>query len=109
MSFGQQKPDTTNGRFANGTGEFIEMLPTFGTENTDLITAVIAQTMDADLFTLQQNYPNPFSVSTTIKFNLKDTEEVTLTVTNIYGVVVQVLVLKKLPAGAISTAGMHLK
>jgi len=99
VSFGQQKPDTTTGRFANGTGEFIEMLPTFGAENTDLITGFLAHTMDNDLFTLEQNYPNPFTESTTIKFNLLETEEVTLTIRNMYGVVVQVLVSEMLPSG----------
>jgi len=55
--------------------------------------------MDNDLFTLEQNYPNPFTESTTIKFNLLETEEVTLTIRNMYGVVVQVLVSEMLPSG----------
>ena len=33
ISFGPQKTDTTTGRFPNGIGYFMEMLPTFGTEN----------------------------------------------------------------------------
>lgn len=40
VSYLQQKPDTTTGRFENGIGDFIEMLPTFGEENTNLLTAI---------------------------------------------------------------------
>ena len=32
-SFGQQVTDSTTGRFPNGTGDFVQMPPTFGSEN----------------------------------------------------------------------------
>lgn len=99
VNFGQQKADTTTGRFANGTGDFIEMLPTFGTENTDLLTGINDLAQDANLFILKQNYPNPFSNSTNIEFEITKSSFVTLTISNMYGNPIQVLVSETLKAG----------
>jgi hypothetical protein len=38
-SFSQQVTDSTTGRFPNGIGDFVLMLPTFGVENQSLINA----------------------------------------------------------------------
>lgn len=100
VSYLQQKTDTTTGRFENGTGDFIEMLPTFGAENTDLLTAIDDNfASNKTGFTLEQNRPNPFSGSTNIVFNLEEGNEVVLTVHNLYGGVVQTLASGYLPAG----------
>jgi hypothetical protein len=55
-------------------------------------------TLPAD-FSLLQNYPNPFNPSTTIEFQLPERTTVTLTVSNILGQHVVVLVERTLPAG----------
>lgn len=50
-------------------------------------------------FTLNQNYPNPFNPSTTINFSLPSAANIKLTVYNILGEVVNVLLSKEMQAG----------
>jgi len=50
-------------------------------------------------FALYQNYPNPFNPTTTIKFNLPKTSQVTLRIFNILGEEVTILVSGQLPSG----------
>jgi hypothetical protein len=52
--------------------------------------------------TLLQNYPNPFNPSTTIRFSLEHPEHIRLTIHNVLGEVVRVLI-----AGEYYTAGEH--
>jgi len=59
ISYLQQKADTTTGRYLNGTGVFIEMLPTFEAENVDLLSVVVEQNIAHNSgFILEQNHPN---------------------------------------------------
>ena len=53
-------------------------------------------------FILYQNYPNPFNPSTTIKFDIPKISNVTLTIYNIIGEEVAILVSDRLPAGSYS-------
>ncbi len=100
IEFGPQKADTTTGRYPNGTGDFAEMLPTFGAENTSLVTGINSFPEAANAnFTLEQNYPNPFSHNTNIRFKLKKDDVVELKVINMLGKTIQVLVSEKLPSG----------
>jgi len=50
-------------------------------------------------FALEQNYPNPFNPSTTIAFSMAAESRVTLTVFDILGRQMDVLVDKRLAAG----------
>jgi hypothetical protein len=99
VSYLQQKADTTTGRYYNGTGEFIEMLPTFGAENTDLISAIEQNIAYNSGFKLEQNRPNPFNSSTEITFSLEKGGDITLNIYNPYGAIIHTLVSGYMPAG----------
>ena len=100
ISFLAQKPDTTTGRYPNGTGDFIEMLPTFGAINSNILTSAeeIISGKESN-FSLEQNYPNPFDSKTTITFSLEKGDVVTLEVYNIYGKMIETLASGYLQAG----------
>lgn len=67
---------------------------------SDMVTSASEQLTDIpDEFKLQQNYPNPFNPTTTIPFQLPVDGNVTLTVYNILGQQVQVLVREEMQAG----------
>jgi hypothetical protein len=53
-------------------------------------------------FDLGQNYPNPFNPSTRIKFSLSEPSKVKLTVSDVLGRIVKVLVDENMPAGQYS-------
>jgi hypothetical protein len=53
-----------------------------------------------DGFALEQNYPNPFNPSTQIRFTLQSSHVTRLTVYDILGREVAVLVNETLPAGS---------
>jgi choice-of-anchor A domain-containing protein/uncharacterized repeat protein (TIGR01451 family) len=50
-------------------------------------------------FSLEQNYPNPFNPSTTIEFSIANTEQVTLSLYNVLGELVETLINENLEAG----------
>ncbi len=54
-------------------------------------------------FSLSQNYPNPFNASTNIKFTLPKSSEVKITVHDITGKLIDVIVNEKLDAGTYAT------
>ena len=98
VNYLQQKPDTTTGRYINGTGDFIEMLPTFGAENTNLLTGFEDIIENVLAFELKQNYPNPFENVTNIDFVLSENSRVTLSIQNLVGENITTIVDAKLPA-----------
>lgn len=70
-------------------------------ENGNAGPVGISDPLDAgiDGFTLSQNYPNPFSQSTTIRFNLPKSCSVTLTIHDIGGRTVETVISGQRPAG----------
>jgi hypothetical protein len=50
-------------------------------------------------FALEQNWPNPFNPSTTIRFSIPNTMHVTICIYNVSGDLVETLVNKQVPAG----------
>jgi len=67
---------------------------------SEMITDVEQQSLDLDKnFTLNQNYPNPVSRSTTISFSIPKDGYTSLKIFNILGEEVATLVSKELPAG----------
>ncbi len=100
ISYLQQKPDTTTGRYLNGTGEFIEMVSTFEAENIDLISGILEQNIAHKYgFTLEQNRPNPFNSNTEIGFNLQQGNDIKLNIYNHQGLVIRTLVSGYMPVG----------
>jgi hypothetical protein len=80
---------------------------------TDVDEEIVA--LLPSVFSISQNYPNPFNPSTVIEFDLPRRSHVTLTVCNILGQVVDVLVNREMEAGyktvrwdGISSGGNHL-
>lgn len=62
VTFSEQKTDTSNGRYPNGTGDFVFMNPSFSAENTPGIVYVDDSNYELPQeFVLDQNYPNPFN------------------------------------------------
>lgn len=87
VTFGVQKPDTTTGRYPNGTGDFAEMLPTFESANNNIITAV--EEIDFISNVEIKAYPNPFKNEVTLEFSLDSRAEVSVEMYNIFGQVIQ--------------------
>ena len=63
------------------------------------LVAEEAKQITPALYTLKQNFPNPFNAATTIEFSLPDEQYVTLKVFDSSGRLVDVLVEKTLAAG----------
>lgn len=82
---------------------------------TLIVTSIDGDDMNADRFALMQNYPNPFNPSTVIRFTLDAGSQTTLTVYDLLGRDVAVLVNGPLAAGSHSatfdasglTSGMY--
>ena len=64
-----------------------------------LVTGIESSGTIPEDFLLYQNFPNPFNPGTTIRFNLRKSQPVTLKVFDVLGNEVAVLVNEKLPAG----------
>lgn len=58
-----------------------------------------AENFELGLTQLYQNYPNPFKDNTTIPFEISRQGKVQLTLFNMLGQPVEIIVLKKMPAG----------
>ena len=101
VAFGEQTTDISTGRYPNGTGSFIEMSPTFSTENYDGLTDIADET-SSELpieFSLEQNFPNPFNPTTQILISIPESGNYTLKVYNILGQEVATLLNDQVSAG----------
>ncbi len=70
VAFGEQQTDISYGRFPNGSGDFIEMRPTFSSEN------LISTGVEASNTAIPLIYPNPFDEQLFIKFTSDNTETI---------------------------------
>ncbi|MGB5892635.1 MAG: T9SS type A sorting domain-containing protein [Ignavibacteriaceae bacterium] len=82
------------------SGKYAYRLKQFDNDGTFEYSKIIEIDVDAPLeFELSQNYPNPFNLATTIKFSLPVTLNVKLSVFNILGEEVEILVNETREAG----------
>ncbi|HUI65798.1 MAG TPA: T9SS type A sorting domain-containing protein [Bacteroidota bacterium] len=86
-------PNVRRGYMSNGLNREFYSVVLPGT------TGVVNETRMPSVLAMAQNYPNPFNPSTTIKFELPRTSQVNLTVFDILGREVSVLVNDKRDAG----------
>lgn len=87
--FGQQAQDISFGRYPNGTGSFIEMVPSFETvNNSPLGIEEIISNQEVLLF---HNHPNPFTNTTTISYYLPIATHVNISTYNTLGQKIQTL------------------
>ena len=87
----------------NATSQIITIDP-FNNQITDIninfvISNVRSENGVPDAFVLYQNYPNPFNPSTRIKFEIRETEFIKLTVYDILGNIVSTIINDEMPAG----------
>lgn len=73
-----------------------------GGDSYHFLTAINEKNRLINDYALSQNYPNPFNPSTTIKFDLPKSSDVTLEIFNILGEKVVTLVSDRLTAGTYS-------
>ena len=100
VTYSDQETDLSYGRYPNGTGSFIQMSPTFGSENNNGITDVEDQKYELPTeYELQQNYPNPFNPKTQITVSIPKGGEYSLKVYNILGEKVATLFNNPINAG----------
>ena len=73
----------------------------FKTANTGSIgdLKIDARALVPDVFDLRQNYPNPFTSSTTIEYDVPETQQIVLRIFNIRGQLVKTLVEEEQSAG----------
>jgi len=72
----------------------------YGLKTSDVIVAVKDEAEIPAEITLRQNYPNPFNPNTTIEFSVKGLSHTTLTIYNLIGEEVAVLVNENLSTGS---------
>lgn len=98
--FTEQTTDFSTGRFPNGTGSFVQMSPSFGSENMDEVTSVENQLLEVPSnYSLSQNYPNPFNPSTQIVVSVPEGGMYFLRVYNVLGQEVATLLSDEINAG----------
>jgi hypothetical protein len=70
VHFADQAEDLSTGRYPDGTGDFVQMVPTFSASNN--MGTAVPEESDKRItgFELQQNYPNPFNPETMIEYHV---------------------------------------
>ncbi len=98
--FGQQTADISTGRYLNGTGLFIAMSPTFSAENDSGFGIEENPSRMPKQFALEQNFPNPFTNSTIIKYHLPVKSKISLKIYDVTGRIVKTLATGEKEAGS---------
>jgi len=99
--FGSQMPEGGPVMASNDLKLIVQWIKNGAPENTTSID-ILNSTALAPSFNLAQNYPNPFNPSTTITFDLAQTNYVTITVFDLQGKTISNIVSDVYPAGRYS-------
>jgi len=88
LSYTAQIADTSYGRYVDGTNNWF-MMPEFtpGAANINSMSIIEIE----DIVSIAQNFPNPFSTKTNIKFTLEQSDKIVVSIFDIRGVLVSVI------------------
>ncbi len=100
FDFGRQQPDKCEGRFSDGSNNWVFYEPTRG-QSTLIAEVENRQSIIPQTFILNQNFLNPFNPRTTISFSIATKQKVTLAIFD-----TRVQKIKRL-ADAVLSAGNH--
>ncbi|NUN68084.1 MAG: CotH kinase family protein [Bacteroidetes bacterium] len=100
VTFGAQTANMSMARIPDGSGPFKQVVPTPAAENKDVQVSVSGAAAAVPTeYALLQNHPNPFNPNTTITYQLPRASAVRLTVYDIIGKEIAVLVNDARSAG----------
>ena len=102
ITFTAQVEDSSLGRNPNGLGSFERMFPSFNATNNSTTSTHSAPIAVPSGFVLSQNFPNPFNPSTTLRYHLSETSQVSLRIYDIQGRAV-----KRVELGMLNTGWQH--
>ncbi len=96
LSYAEQKADTSYGRYPDGTNNWI-LMPDYtpGAPNQD---ASSIATIDHNVSAVQ-NFPNPFSTETIIRFSLEKPEQIRIVVLDARGAFIKAIVDRRYSGG----------
>jgi hypothetical protein len=91
--FGAQTADLSMGRYENGVGNFVQMSPSFSAENIDPSSGLDDElnSLTPMEYILEPNFPNPFNPVTNISFSLPEPGEVSLSIYDMSGKLVDII------------------
>ena len=96
ITYGQQTADTSFGRYQDGSDNWY-LMPDFTPGETNVYVNSVEEIISN--ISLKQNYPNPFSGTTNIEFELNEPGQVTVTIYSVNGSVLNVLTDTRYAAG----------
>jgi hypothetical protein len=97
VSFDFQTTDLSYGRISDGGNEWVFLVPTPGYSNSGL--SILVNNPVPNTYHLFQSYPNPFNPVTTIRYDLPEDELVNITIYDIIGRQVKILINSSQTAG----------
>ncbi len=101
LTYVSPSADVSTGRYPNGTGDFCLMTPTFAAENYWDNSEVTMETKALPAENaLRDCYPNPFNSTVSIQYELASPDLVKISVYNVMGQQVAILVHDHLSAGS---------
>ena len=83
VSYSMQNSDISYGRIPNGTGQFVQIIPSVSKRNQSPLDD--RNKLYSQNFQLKQNYPNPYNSNTVIVYQILEDSKIDLSVYNVLG------------------------